>query len=111
MPDGPVLLSPDRLFKSVNREIIQRQPHIFKIAALKQIRDLFPDDYNPFYCGFGNRDTDTVSYRSVGIELHRIYIINPEGEIEHYNSTYKKSYPHLTEIVDDFFPKISQQSK
>jgi phosphatidate phosphatase LPIN len=87
------------MMKSFNREIIQRQPHIFKIAALRQIRELFPDEWNPFYCGFGNRETDTISYRAVGINLYRIYIINPDGEIEHFNATYKKSYPHLNELV------------
>ena len=77
---------------------------MFKIAALKNIRNLFPDEFNPFYGGFGNRDTDAVSYRAVGIALHRIFIINPEGEIHHFNSEYKKSYPLLTEIVNEMFP-------
>jgi phosphatidate phosphatase PAH1 len=81
---------------------------MFKIAALKNIRNLFPDDCNPFYCGFGNRDTDAVSYRAVGISLGRIFIINHDGEIHHYNSTYKKSYPLLTELVDDMFPAIDK---
>ncbi len=79
---------------------------MFKIAALKNIRNLFPDEWNPFYCGFGNRDTDAVSYRAVGISLNRIFIVNHDGEIHHYNSTYKKSYPLLTELVDDMFPDM-----
>jgi len=81
---------------------------MFKIAALKNIRNLFPDESNPFYCGFGNRDTDAVSYRAVGISLGRIFIINHDGEIHHYNSAYKKSYPLLTELVDDMFPAIDK---
>jgi phosphatidate phosphatase LPIN len=108
MPDGPVILSPDRLIRSFKREIIHRQPQMFKIAALKNIRNLFPDECSPFYCGFGNRDTDAVSYRAVGISLGRIFIINHDGEIHHYNSTYKKSYPLLTELADDMFPSITK---
>jgi phosphatidate phosphatase LPIN len=104
MPDGPVILSPDRLIRSFKREVIHRQPQMFKIAALKNIRNLFPDEFNPFYTGFGNRDTDAVSYRAVGISLNRIFIVNHDGEIHHYNSTYKKSYPLLNELVDDMFP-------
>ena len=77
---------------------------MFKIAALKNIRNLFPDEFNPFYTGFGNRDTDAVSYRAVGISLSRIFIVNHDGEIHHFNSTYKKSYPLLHELVDDMFP-------
>jgi hypothetical protein len=77
---------------------------MFKIAALKNIRNIFPDEFNPFYSGFGNRDTDAVSYRAVGISLTRIFIVNHDGEIHHFNSTYRKSYPLLTELVDDIFP-------
>jgi hypothetical protein len=40
-----------------------RRPHEFKIACLQDILALFPQDWNPFYAGFGNRDTDEVSYR------------------------------------------------
>ncbi len=106
MPEGPVILSPDRLLRSFKREVIHRQPQMFKIAALKNIRSLFPDEFNPFYTGFGNRDTDAVSYRAVGVSLNRIFIVNHDGEIHHYNSTYKKSYPLLSELVDDMFPSM-----
>lgn len=45
------------------REIVVRRPHEFKIACLQDIRALFPTEWNPFYAGFGNRDTDEVAYR------------------------------------------------
>lgn len=91
MPDGPLIMSPDRLVKSFKREVIDRKPQIFKIAALKYIRKLFSSDHNPFYGGFGNRDTDAVSYRAVGIDLGKIFIINHDGEIHHFNSMYKNT--------------------
>lgn len=111
MPDGPVIMSPDRLIRSFKREVIHRQPQMFKIAALKNIRNLFPDEWNPFYAGFGNRDTDAISYRAVGTSLSKIFIINPEGEIHHFDSTYKKSYPLLTELVDEMFPNLPPGAK
>lgn len=80
---------------------------MFKIAALMNIRGLFPDEFNPFHGGFGNRDTDAISYRAVGINLSRIFIINPDGEVHHFNSAYKKSYPLLTELVHEMFPVSS----
>ena len=49
------------------------------MAALGVIRSLFPDDWNPFYAGFGNRGTDEVSYMHVGVPAHRIFTINPQG--------------------------------
>lgn len=91
MPDGPVIMSPDRLIRSFKREVIHRKPQMFKIAALKNIRHLFPDEAIPFEAGFGNRDTDAISYRAVGIALAKIFIINHDGEIHHFNSMYKKS--------------------
>jgi phosphatidate phosphatase LPIN len=84
-------MSPDRLIPSFKREVIHRKPWLFKIMALKNIKSLFESDKNPFYAGFGNRDTDAMSYRAVGIELGKIFIINPEGEIQQFNSMYAKS--------------------
>lgn len=44
----------------------------------QDIKALFPSDYNPFYAGFGNRDTDELAYRKVGIPKGKIFIINPK---------------------------------
>ncbi|GIL46928.1 hypothetical protein Vafri_3795 [Volvox africanus] len=81
MPLGPVIISPHGLLPSLYREMILRRPHEFKIATLQDIRALFPPDWNPFYGGFGNRDTDEISYREVGVQPARIFIINPRGEL------------------------------
>lgn len=53
------------------------EPHIFQA-----IKALFPPDCNPFYAGFGNRDTDEISYLKVGIPIGKIFIINPKVHIE-----------------------------
>eukprot|EP00347_Sterkiella_histriomuscorum_P011534 403372088 len=106
LPDGPIIMSPDRAMKSLKREIIFRKPHVFKIFTLKIIKDLFKHERNPFIGGFGNRDTDAVSYRAVDIDLSNIFIVNPQGEIHHYNSAYKKTYTLLQELVHDMFPRI-----
>jgi len=109
LPEGPVIMSPDRLFQSFKREVIQRNPQAFKIAALRDVCHLFPSHHNPFYAGFGNRHTDVVAYRAVGVPISKIYIINPSGKIgiglgPHSNYNYEKSYPELNEVVDDMFP-------
>ena len=79
-------MSPDRLMRSFNREIILKKPQVFKIACLRNIRNLFPKEVSPFYGGFGNRDTDAISYREVGIELGKIFIVNPKSEVHHFES-------------------------
>jgi phosphatidate phosphatase LPIN len=97
-------MSPDGLVSSFKREIIDKTPQTFKIASLTEILNLFPKNSHPFYSGFGNRTTDAVSYRSVGIELSKIFIINEHGEVTQLNNSYKKTYNLLNEIVDELFP-------
>lgn len=109
LPNGPVVISPDGLFPSLFREVIRRAPHEFKIACLEDIKALFPADYNPFYAGFGNRDTDELAYRKMGIPKGKIFIINPKGEvaISHRVDMKGKSYTSLHTLVNDMFPPTS----
>lgn len=121
LPKGPVILSPDRTMAALRREIILKKPEVFKMACLRDIKSLFfskqgeldendfEDDRTPFYAGFGNRITDAISYRSVKIPPHRIFTINPNGEV-HMEllelAGYKSSYLHIGELVDQFFPPL-----
>lgn len=52
--------------------------YMMQYHIMQDIRKLFPSDYNPFYAGFGNRDTDELSYRRIGIPKGKIFIINPK---------------------------------
>jgi len=86
-------MSPDRLLHSFNREVILKRPQVFKIACLKNIVKLFPRDVQPFYCGFGNRETDAISYVDVGVPLSKVFIINTDGEITQCEQpNYQKTY-------------------
>ncbi|XWS43671.1 hypothetical protein CRYUN_Cryun16bG0123300 [Craigia yunnanensis] len=107
LPNGPVVISPDGLFPSLYREVIRRAPHEFKIACLEDIKKLFPSDYNPFYAGFGNRDTDELSYRKIGIPKGKIFIINPKGEVANSHCIDVRSYTSLHTLVNDMFPPTS----
>ena len=106
LPDGPVIMSPDRLIAALKREVIDRRPEEFKIAALTDIRSLF-GGRNPFYAGFGNRITDALSYRAVDIPAYRIYSIDPRGHVKmDFFYGYSSSYVKLTDLVDHIFPHI-----
>ena len=107
LPEGPIIMSPDRLFKSFHREVILRKPEEFKIACLRDISKLFGVP-TPFYAGFGNRITDALSYRSVHIPPSRIFTIDPSGEVKlELMSNYRSSYVKLNDIVDQIFPPIN----
>ncbi|CCF56782.1 hypothetical protein KAFR_0B04860 [Kazachstania africana CBS 2517] len=120
LPVGPVILSPDRTMAALRREMILKKPEIFKIACLNDIRSLYFNDNDyldmsndekptPFFAGFGNRITDALSYRTVGVPSSRIFTINPDGDV-HMEllelAGYKSSYLHINELVDHFFPPV-----
>ncbi|TFK43792.1 Lipin/Ned1/Smp2-domain-containing protein [Crucibulum laeve] len=113
LPEGPVIMSPDRLMASLHREVIMRKPEMFKMACLRDIRRLFGDSArNPFYAGFGNRITDALSYRSVDVPSARIFTIDSTGEVKMELlelAGYKSSYIHMTDLVDQFFPPIHRK--
>jgi len=105
LPHGPLFMSPDRTVPSIKRELSNR-PEVFKMAVLKDIRSLFPADHNPFHAGFGNRETDAIAYRSVGIPLDKVYIVNPQGHIHHHNNTVAKSYAIINTMLKEIFPGV-----
>ncbi|XP_062076522.1 phosphatidate phosphatase PAH2-like isoform X2 [Humulus lupulus] len=111
LPEGPVVISPDGLFPSLYREVIRRAPHEFKISCLEEIKSLFPADCSPFYAGFGNRDTDEVSYLKVGIPLGKIFIINPKGEVAVNRRVDTKSYKSIHTLVNGMFPSTSSSEQ
>jgi hypothetical protein len=110
LPPGPVITSPDRLWKAFTREVLLRKPDEFKIAALSDIARLFPHGSRPFYAGFGNRHTDVKSYRAVHIHDSKIFIVNPEGDIRQFSLTYRKSYPSINALVHEMFPPMTEVS-
>lgn len=110
LPDGPCICAPDRLLAALHREVIKRQPQEFKIACLKDVLNLFEE--NPFYAGFGNRITDAISYKTVGVPVQRIFTINPQGDIKaELASSISSSYKALNEIVDQMFPPLNVSNK
>ncbi|KAJ2931724.1 hypothetical protein H1R20_g5333, partial [Candolleomyces eurysporus] len=113
LPEGPVIMSPDRLMASLHREVVLRKPEVFKMACLRDIQRLFGEHAKyQFYAGFGNRITDALSYRSVNIPSARIFTIDSAGEVKMELlelAGYKSSYIHMTDLVDQMFPPIHRK--
>jgi phosphatidate phosphatase LPIN len=110
LPHGPTILSPDRTMAALRREVYLRKPHVFKMATLRDIRNLYDPDHSPFYAGFGNRLTDQISYRTVDVPRNRIFTINSNSEVSldllSLNKL-KMSYVNINEVVDHYFPPVS----
>ena len=103
-------MSPDGLISSFKREVIDRTPQRFKIECLTQILNLFPADESPYFSGFGNKNTDAISYEAVGVNKNKIYIINEKGKINQFNKFYKTTYTEIDEIVEEMFPDIKSNN-
>lgn len=87
------------------REFVQCRPEYYKAAALRDIKNLFPEGTNPFYAAFGNRESvsvtkifkrlinskDAIAYRFVGIPLENIFSVNKDGDVHHYADRLKRS--------------------
>lgn len=113
LPEGPVIMSPDRLIAALHREVIMRKPEVFKMACLRDIQRLFGEsNRHPFYAGFGNRITDALSYRSVNIPSGRIFTIDSSGVVKMELlelAGYKSSYIHMADLVDQVYPPVHRK--
>lgn len=110
LPKGPTIMSPDRTIAALRRELYIRKPEVFKMACLRDIKNLFGPNKTPFYAGFGNRLTDALSYRSVSIPSRRIFTINSYAEVSLDLLTLNKlrySYVNMREVVDHYFPPVN----
>lgn len=108
LPEGPILLFPGRLVAALYREMVIG-PEEFKVAALGEIKRLFGES-GGLFAGFGNKNSDKISYEMSGINPGRIFIVKPSGKI----STGKRgliefSHAALSEIADGIFPPVSAQ--
>jgi phosphatidate phosphatase LPIN len=110
LPKGPTIMSPDRTIAALRRELYIRKPEVFKMACLRDIKNLFSPNKTPFYAGFGNRLTDALSYRSVSIPSNRIFTINSYAEVSLDLLSLNKlrySYVNMREVVDHYFPPVN----
>ena len=109
LPPGPLFMSPDGIFTSLRREVIEKKPHLLKIPLLYELKNLFPTVLKPFYAGFGNRETDAISYRYLDIPLNRCFIINTSSEVIQLGETTKTTYQEIADNVDKDFPKLTNE--
>ena len=107
LPDGPILLAPTSLLRSLHNEVILKVSDRFKSACLNDLLRLFPPGA-AYYAGFGNRESDINAYKAVGIRPSRIFIINPASEVLIPTSAYRSSYKHLEDIADELFPPLQR---
>ena len=109
LPPGPLFMSPDGLFTSFKREVIEKKPHLLKIPMLTELKNLFPEEEKPFFAGFGNRETDGVAYRYLEVPLNNIFIIDTSSNVLRLGDTKKTNYKELSNNLDGIFPYLENK--
>ena len=71
----------------------------------------FLEGLKPFYAGFGNRETDAISYRYLGIPLDKCFIINTSSEVVQLGHTNKTTYQEIADNADKDFPKLNKKNE
>ena len=108
LPIGPVMCAPDPISTALYREVVARKPEVFKIRCLTRVRRLFDVDINKtrMFAGFGNRSSDALAYKTCGIELDKIYTIDPKSRLRSEKTGETFEIQHLMDKVDQAFPRI-----
>lgn len=97
MPDGPLITCPDKLFLALSREI-KHKPHEFKIPTIQCIQSLFKNDASPIVFGFGNRPTDVLTYKKIGLNDNQIILFNTKHNV--LNSKNEIIYNSISELIE-----------
>ncbi|KAJ4455438.1 putative lipin family protein [Paratrimastix pyriformis] len=88
------------------RQVLLRHPEYFKIPCLRELLACFPDP-GALAGGFGNRQTDFLSYRAVGVPAGKIFLINPTGHVWAANTSFGSLWD-LNALADEIFPPVEQ---
>ena len=94
--------SPESLIRAFGNE----RPEIFKAAAMRGVRGLFPTNINPFYAAFGTKHSDLIILSRSGLPIGRVYLVNNKGEVKGFNHTLKRSFQQINQDVSVLFPPL-----
>jgi len=104
LPHGPILLDV-RSYLEVILEtyVLGGSPEVSKISKLQHVRDVFP--INPFYSGYGNRDTDVVTYKTLNISIDKIYKIDEQSQITQEGTGLTTNFTQHITNIDRLYPR------
>ena len=59
------------------------------------VKELFPQECNPFAGGLGNRENDAIAYLAAGIPKDRIFIIDKKSQVHKLDENKPVSYEQM----------------
>jgi hypothetical protein len=102
LPPGPIFHSPESLVRGFGAH----RTDLFKAAALRGLKTLFPPTHNPYSACFCTRPHDTVVFSRYGVVDGRIFLVCENGDITTLNRTFRRTFQELTESLDTMFPPV-----
>lgn len=114
LPPGPLITNSNGLRGALMTEVVNKNPHVFKTQVLNEIQLTLihagrVTEHPVFVAGFGNRPTDVIAYKQVGMEESLIFLIDP------YSNLRSSDKPRIYESYDDpnvmlwLLPKLKHQ--
>jgi hypothetical protein len=106
LPAGPIFQSPESLMRGFGAE----RTDLFKAAALRGLKSLFPAGHNPYSACFCTRMKDSIVFLRYGVIEGRIFIVNELGEISSFNLTFRRSFAELHDSLGVIFPPVAGET-
>jgi len=111
LPQGPVFFSPNALITGLITEVTG-SPHLEKTSSLLDLWATFKSknrtDINEVIQGaYGNKETDNKAYLQAGLLPHKVFIVNPSGELKNIGSGEVSSYQKQAETIDELYPFLN----
>ncbi|KAI9906930.1 hypothetical protein PsorP6_004199 [Peronosclerospora sorghi] len=87
LPPGVLITNSTGLTGALFTEVVNKTPHLFKIQVLNEIQLTLIHagrvvEHPVFVAGFGNRSTDIVAYKDVGIDPSLIFLLDPYSNVK-----------------------------
>eukprot|EP01031_Cornospumella_fuschlensis_P030556 gene30556-36927_t len=103
LPEGPVFKSPDSLMQAFGPS----RTDVFKAAALRGLRILFPSGAFPYHAAFISKESDVRALERNGFPDGRIFLADGQGGIKRIllNRNHTISVKELQELVAQIFPR------
>lgn len=107
---GPLLPWPEQILSALKKELTKNtiDPKAF---LLRNVREVFPEEVNPFVGALGNRENDALAYTAAEIPLDRIFLVNAASIVQRWGCHEEISYSHMSKDIENYFPNLKPEKK
>ena len=86
----------------------EQRTDVFKAAALRGVKGMFPPSHNPYYASFGTKASDVAAFYCSGVPEGRIFVVSKEtGLIIGKNKSFRFTFKQVCEAMEEYFPYVA----